>query len=232
MSLDGTLWTLNTYRNQEGSMTPALPNIPATLEFRSGRISGKAGCNTYFATYAQNDDKLNLSQAGSTMMACPPDIMAQEQAYLQALNTVASFESTGTQLTLKDASGKVVLVFDKDTPLSITGREWRATGINNGKQAVVSNPNTALVTATFGDDGNMSGSGGCNQYSAKYEIEGNTIKIGPAVSTLRACADEEVNQQEQAFFAALTNAATYRISGTKLELRAADNALQVVFVAE
>ncbi len=71
-----------------------------------------------------------------------------------------------------------------------------------------------------------------NGYSAKYNVEGDALKIDQAISTMRACADEDLIQQEQQFFAALTNVTTYRICGKKLELRDGSGALQTAFTTE
>ena len=74
----------------------------------------------------------------------------------------------------------------------LAGTSWIVTGYNNGKQAVTSVINGTTVTAKFGSDGNVSGSGGCNSYSASYTTNGKkTIKIGPAISTQMACAQPE-----------------------------------------
>ena len=74
------------------------------------------------------------------------------------------------------------------------------------------------VTAVFGADGQLSGSAGCNRYSAPYTVDGNKIKIGLAISTMMACA-QPIMAQEAAYLAAIQPAATYNIQGTKLELR-------------
>ncbi len=227
--LDGTQWNLNTLIDSTGASMGALPNVTATLEFKAGRATGKGSCNNYFTSYTQADDQLTFTGVGSTRMACQPDVMAQETAFFNALNTTASFAITGEQLNLRDKVGKVLATFDRNIPLSLSGREWRMMFVNNGKGGAVSAVIGSEVTATFGDDGNVSGNGGCNGYSATYNVEGDALKIEAAISTLKACADNEVTQQEQQFFAALTNVTTYRISGMKLELRDGGGALQASF---
>jgi heat shock protein HslJ len=97
---------------------------------------------------------------------------------------------------------------------------------NNGKQAVVSVMAGTELSANFGIDGKLSGNAGCNNYSATYQTEGNTISIGPAVSTKKAC-EQAVMDQETLYLAALSTAAMYRIDGSKMELRTADGALAV-----
>ena len=86
----------------------------------------------------------------------------------------------------------------------------------------------AEVTAVFGVDGRLSGSAGCNTYSAPYTVDGNKIKIGLAISTMMMCA-QPVMEQEQQYLAAIQQAATYNIQGTRLELRSADGALQASY---
>ena len=63
----------------------------------------------------------------------------------------------------------------------------------------------------------MSGTAGCNNYSASYTVDGNAITIGPAISTMMFCADPEgVMEQEMAYLQALPSAATYVVQGDRL----------------
>jgi heat shock protein HslJ len=102
---------------------------------------------------------------------------------------------------------------------------------NNGREAVVSVLLDTEITASFGDDGQVTGTAGCNNYFASYEAdaEAGTITIGQAGSTMMACAEPEgIMEQEQEYLAALATAATYSIQANTLEMRTADNALAVV----
>lgn len=40
----------------------------------------------------------------------------------------------------------------------------------------------------FGEDGRVSGSDGCNEFSGAYEADGPALRLGPLASTQRACA--------------------------------------------
>jgi heat shock protein HslJ len=82
------------------------------------------------------------------------------------------------------------------------------------------------VTAQFGADGTLGGSGGCNSYGGPYTVDGDQITIGPLASTMMACA-EEIMDQEIQYLAALESAATFSVSGVQLEMRMADGALAV-----
>jgi hypothetical protein len=79
----------------------------------------------------------------------------------------------------------------------------------------------------------LTGSAGCNRYTAAYEIDGDSISIGPAASTRMFCAEPEgVMEQETAYLAALELAASYAIQGDTLELWSAEGARLASYVAK
>jgi heat shock protein HslJ len=88
------------------------------------------------------------------------------------------------------------------------------------------------LTASFGADGTVSGSAGCNNYSAGYELDGNSISIGLAISTMMACDQPEgIMEQELEYLTALGTAATYQITGDRMEMRTAEGSIAVTFEA-
>lgn len=225
-ALPGTKWELS-------SLSGASPvaGTSVTLFFgNDDKAGGDAGCNTYSGTYKVSGSSLTFGPMASTMMACDQSVMTQEQAYLKALGDTKSFEATADKLTLKDGSGNALAVFAPYKPAGLAGT-WTATGINNGKQAVVSVMNGTTVTAIFGADGSLSGNGGCNTYNSTYKVDGDKITIGPVAATRMAC-DQAVMDQEQAYFSALGNATTYSLSKDTLELRDANGALQVDYTLQ
>lgn len=68
------------------------------------------------------------------------------------------------------------------------------------------------------EDGGVGGSSGCNTYGGRYEIEGSSIVISDLVSTLMACTDP-LNAQEGEFLGALSQAASFEVSGGRLILK-------------
>jgi heat shock protein HslJ len=104
---------------------------------------------------------------------------------------------------------------------------WSVTGINNGREAVVSLESGTTVTAAFTADGNVTGSGGCNDYHGPYTAKGQTLTIGPLGSTRKAC-EPAVMTQETQFFTALGKITTLDPSGPMIMLRDASGATQVV----
>ena len=80
------------------------------------------------------------------------------------------------------------------------------------------------------DQSQISGNGGCNAYSGPYWVSGTNIAIGPLAANQMMCGEAGVMDQEQQLLAALQSAATYKLDGSRLELRRADGALAVLFV--
>jgi heat shock protein HslJ len=113
----------------------------------------------------------------------------------------------------------------------LVGRHWHLANYRNTEGVLSPVVAGTTVTATFDAAGRVSGSGGCNEYSAEYSVEGTGIRFGPVAATFKYCADPVgVMGQEQAYLAALGEAATYSVTDTHLELRAANGAPLATFV--
>ena len=79
----------------------------ATLNFAAdGRVSGRASCNSYHASYAVERDSLTVSRAISTRMACEPALMQQEARFLSLLTSTRTFAiAPDGALTLRATDG-------------------------------------------------------------------------------------------------------------------------------
>lgn len=115
-SLPGTTWSATTLARDSGALAALVPGSKITLAFGAdGRASGSAGCNRYFASYQAEGSKLTLKSGGSTRMMCGGDgVMAQEQAYLRALDTVATMRIEADRLELRTAAGAPVAAFRRE----------------------------------------------------------------------------------------------------------------------
>ena len=110
-SLNGTSWNLV---KLYGQTLPA-GTRPLTLKFETPtEISGNSGCNSYGGSYTASGSALAFNKVFSTLMACADQgVNNRETAFQQALSKVAFFEISNGQLSLKDASGAVVLIFSQ-----------------------------------------------------------------------------------------------------------------------
>jgi heat shock protein HslJ len=102
-------WVLVTLEGE-----PPLAGRAPSAEFSADQISGSASCNTYFATYEVSGSELNISDVAHTEMWCedPEGVMDQEQAFLDAMASVASYRLVGEQFELLDGTGAVLLTFE------------------------------------------------------------------------------------------------------------------------
>lgn len=87
----------------------------------------------------------------------------------------------------------------------------------------------ARVTATF-DGSRMSGTGGCNNYSTSYTLDGSKMTIGPVASTLIACPPPASNV-EAAYSERLPQVRSYAISGPTLTLTTSTRGADLVYRA-
>ena len=219
-NLEGRLWRMQSYRGADGQMLETLPDIKTTAEFTDGQVGGNAACNTYNGSYELDGDQINFGLMMTTMMACPQEVMDQETAYLVGLDQAATFEVTEDSLRILDADGEVVLAFSPVEPASLTSTNWLLTSYNNGKGGMQSLVIGSEISANFDEDGRMSGSAGCNTYSASYEATEGTINIGVVASTEMACMDPEgIMEQESTIMSMLSKTVSYSIEGGKLYLQ-------------
>jgi len=111
----------------------------------------------------------------------------------------------------------------------LSGTGWTLTGyVRNGT------PTQALgvtkVTLDFGDNGQISGTAGCNHYFASYGVKGTAITIGQAGSTEMYCVTPGVMDQETAYLTLLGQAKTISVDGDRLTLADATGTTILTFV--
>jgi heat shock protein HslJ len=223
--LAGTRWTLQALGSDAVPRTPAL-----TLDIgRDGRITGNDGCNQFQGAYTADGSSIEIAHLAGTLMACADPVDARARAYREALQRAARFAVDDTRLSLHDRTGRLLATFVPavSSPVRIT---WEVIAYNNGRQGVVSLRPGTRASASFGNDGRVTGDAGCNQFFATYELVGQAMSIGKVAATRKFCAEPEgLMQQEALYLAALKSTATFRLNGDRLELRAADGALAVTF---
>ena len=227
--IEGINWLL---REQvgDGAMAAVPDGVIVSLRLEDGTASGTGGCNRYSGSYVLEGSSLTFGPVASTLMACVGPAGEVESTYLSNMGAVATWESGDDTLTLSDAGGNAILRYEAQAEATVVG-DWAATGINNGNEAVVSSASTELVNATFGADGSLTGFDGCNDYFGDYQIDGDSIAIGPLGTTRKACPDDEIAAMSVEYQAALANASTWAVTDTgSLELRDGEGALQVGYV--
>lgn len=109
----------------------------------------------------------------------------------------------------------------------LEGGNWRLTQVVQADWSPQTVPPALEATATFAD-GKLTGSAGCNRYTATYVLRGNQLTIGHAATTMMACPEAQA-KVEQGFMAALAMTASYRINSGELALLNAQGNKLAVF---
>jgi heat shock protein HslJ len=261
LPLAGTVWQATSYNNGRGAVQSLATGTEITAIFGAdGVLSGSAGCNNYSTTYQVVTRTLKISPAiATTRMMCPEPVMQQESAYLAALPTVTTYRIESNKLELRDAKGalqasyvakgapapaapapavtagqattKTVTATAVTTPtVPLEGTQWKLASLLSDKGGAFPPLPGTEITALF-QGGRVTGSAGCNNYSAPYKVTGDKLTItSPAATTRKACPQPTM-QQETAYLAALKAVTTYKIDGNKLELRNAAGNLVASYMA-
>jgi heat shock protein HslJ len=202
-----------------------VPTTTISAEFTAEEsVSGSASCNNYTTSYSVDGDSISFGEAiASTRKLCAEPVNEQEQAYFTVLNEAVRFEIEDEEtLTLSDGDGNALVAYMAQSQ-ALEGSSWDVISYNNGRGGVTSVIIGTEITADFAEDGQLSGSSGCNTYTAPYESEGENVSMGLPVTTRQFCAEPEgVMEQENEYLAALQTAATYRVEGNSMNIRTAD----------
>lgn len=104
-----------------------------------------------------------------------------------------------------------------ETPATLENTSWQLASFSASaiEMPVIAD---SLITLEFGANGEASGSSGCNSYGGAYEVQDDTLLFSAIASTLMACVDEDMMQQESDYLAALQVADRFVIAGDTLTL--------------
>ena len=225
-------WTLVSYGDPANPTTVLNTGKPITLVFSGTGVSGSGSCNGYGGSFQYDANTLSFSQLIHTMIACDQPINDQENAYFDALSKTSTYQISGTQLIINYDGGVLTFTSASVTtpPVAITEQppivssDPTLGGLANKTWTLVSygdpaNPTPVLqagqpITLVFSGTG-VSGNGSCNSFNGIFQYDTNTLTFGQLVRTLMAC-DQPINDQENAYFDALSKTTTYQINGTQL----------------
>lgn len=115
-----------------GTAVPADARVTLSL-YGDGRAVGRAGCNTYITSYKRTGAGIAFGPTISTKMACAPEVMNLEQAYLGTLAAATRVERRpdGTLVLMADNGAQIVFRREESAALQdarARGIDFRAVG--------------------------------------------------------------------------------------------------------
>lgn len=158
------------------------------------------------------------------LLAIAAAACGQEEAPRPTFEPVEDQTETPTEAPIEDpAPTEETVVSDS----SLAGTTWLLVELN-GEPLVP----RSQITAQFNENGAVSGSSGCNNYTAAYEVDRNniTFNMSPAATTLMACPGP-IMKQETAYLEALAAAETFEIAEDQLILYDADGKPVAIYMA-
>jgi heat shock protein HslJ len=111
-------------------------------------------------------------------------------------------------------------------PGDLTGTSWRLENLKGAEPVAGSE-----ATLEFTEAGKVAGRGSCNRFFGAVEIRGEEIRFGGLGSTMMAC-DEALMNQEQRYLKALESAVRYNLKDGVLQISGRDRMLPLRFVRQ
>jgi heat shock protein HslJ len=93
------------------------------------------------------------------------------------------------------------------------GKEWNVTSIM-GKTLDVNESMKGLPSVNFGENGNLFGSTGCNNYNGSFKLNGTSLSLDPGAITKMFCPES----YEQDFLGAVKQVTNVKMEGSSLNL--------------
>lgn len=125
---------------------------------------------------------------------------------------------TGVAVVLVIAGIVFVAIRANPGPATLTGHAWALTRlIVDGHEQPISSESTPTISFNP-QNHTVNGFSGCNSYSGSYTILGSSLRFDNMQTTLMACLDATVMEQESAYSGALGRVGSYHIDGDTLTL--------------
>jgi heat shock protein HslJ len=108
--LEGVVWEVTGYNNGRQAVVGPKVGSRLTLEFKDGVVTGSSGCNRFQGAFSADGKGLKIGPLATTRMACPDEVMAQEQEFLRALESATTWGIVRGMLDVHRADGERVLI--------------------------------------------------------------------------------------------------------------------------
>lgn len=191
------------------------PGWTLTLAGTDLTLSSEAGASKLTARMKEEAMAAGRRLTGS-ILGRPLVVTITEQACRDSMSGMPHPQTV--QVSLGD-SGPALKGCGGRPQSLLTGRPWTVEQIGGASPI-----DGSRVSIQFGEDGRASGQTSCNNFTGKYAITGEGIRIGPVAATRKACGPE-LMKQEQQFLSALSAVTRFDVGADgRLTLFAGDTA--------
>ncbi len=200
----------------DGSPIPVVDGYRITLFSDGAEVAGTAACNGYGGVVQADGSSVAVGELVHTEMACePPEVMASEQGYLEALSRVETGARSDGELVLTGTG--VELRFATVAPVddeALVDTVWLLDTLV--EQDMAFTPSGDPATLELRSDGTLVGTTGCRTLTGTYVLEGDMV----AVTALSADGDcpAELNDQDALVVAVIGDGFIPEIDGDALAM--------------
>jgi len=202
------------------ALIPIVDGSRITFSSNGSTFGGTAACNRYGGIIKVEAWELAMDEIFVTEMACEPDVMASEQAYLGAIQIVNGASRDGDVLLL--SGEETALWYVAQTPVdteALVGPTWILDGLIDGESA-----STTLgddLTLHFAQEGTLEALTGCRMLSGTYLVNGDAVDT-PELSAEGECSSE-FEAQDGHVVGVFEGGFTTEIVGDRLTLTGSGN---------
>jgi heat shock protein HslJ len=220
---------IGTAVTEAGKPRPLVPGTRIEFQvFDERRIGMRAGCNSVGGDARLDGGRLRVGGLSTTEIGCDPALHAQDRWLADFVQAGPAWRLAGDELTLTHDDVEIRLTDREiaEPDLALTGTKWVVDTILTGSgtdQSASSVPAGVEAHLTFGADGSVRGSTGCNALTAQATVAGDQITVSDPVTTRMAC-DGPAGELERIMLTLLGQPVTYRTDADRLTLTGPDGA--------
>jgi heat shock protein HslJ len=149
----------------DGVAIPLVESHPVTLEVVAGEVGGTAACNHYGVVFVANGP----TEMSMTAMACEPEVMRSETAYMTAISRADdAFVEVERLVVTGDGVELTFTRLDSVPVADLVGTTWVLESLVRGDS--VSSVAGDRATLVLHDDGTFEGSTGCRSIGGRYQV--------------------------------------------------------------
>lgn len=203
-----------------------VPGTQISLTFDGDRLGAVAGCNQLSSTWSLQAEALVVPDVASTMMACEPPTLMDQDTWLSAFLTSEPTVMLDGDTLVLTVGGSSITLLDREVAYpdrALEGPAWTLETIVSA-DAVSSVPVGVRPPTLVFAGGQVEVDTGCNTGSGSYEATDGEVTFTSIAVTELGC-DEATMQVEAAIVAVLDGTVTYSIDADLLTLTKGDRGL-------
>jgi heat shock protein HslJ len=204
---------------RSGTPLPQPSGARATLTFDGAQAGGRSFCNDYSSGYVLDGDAIRFDGIGGTEMACEPEIMTAETAYVTALGAVTRVTRDGEALLLTGDDVELRFRPVPQVPTSqLAGTDWVLETVLDGEVASSTVGHSAL---RLDPEGTVTGTTACHTLTGRWQPTGDEVRF-PEFAAAETDCPEEFRAQDAHELAVLGDGFRVSIEGDRLTALDAD----------